>query len=427
MMERSDELELWGGMECTINRVHDLWFDQMKRSGHLGRLSDLALFRDLGLRKLRYGLHWERFRWAGTMEVFDGPMREMQRLGIEPIAGLVHHGSGPEGTSLLDPGFGDKLAEYALQLARRYPWIGSYTPVNEPQTTARFSGLYGHWYPHHKSFASYVRALLNQLRASVLAMRAIRSVRSDALFVHTEDGGRTWSTPALAALQATREQRRWLGLDLLCGRVDASHQLYEFLQEHGATEAEVLWFGENACPPDVIGLNYYVTSDRFLDDRVRGYPAGFAGGDTGEEPLVDIEAVRVRRKGIGGAGAMLTEAWERYGIPVAITEAHLGGAVEEQVRWLAEIWKEARAVRLAGVDCVAVTVWALLGSYNWNTLVTTENGMYEPGVFDLGSGEPAPTGLWETVRRLAHGEPLDAAGGGWWTRQDRLTFEPADA
>ena len=25
----------------------------------------------------------------------------------------------------------------------RYPWIDAYTPVNEPLTTARFSGLYG--------------------------------------------------------------------------------------------------------------------------------------------------------------------------------------------------------------------------------------------------------------------------------------------
>ena len=28
------------------------------------------------------------------------------------------------------------------------PHITNYTPVNEPLTTARFSGLYGAWYPH---------------------------------------------------------------------------------------------------------------------------------------------------------------------------------------------------------------------------------------------------------------------------------------
>ena len=40
------------------------------------------------------------------------------------------------------------LAQHAENVARRYPWLEMFTPVNEPLTTARFSGLYGHWYPH---------------------------------------------------------------------------------------------------------------------------------------------------------------------------------------------------------------------------------------------------------------------------------------
>jgi beta-glucosidase/6-phospho-beta-glucosidase/beta-galactosidase len=42
----------------------------------------------------------------------------------------------------------ERLTEYASAVAQRYPWIEYYTPVNEPLTTARFSGLYGVWYPH---------------------------------------------------------------------------------------------------------------------------------------------------------------------------------------------------------------------------------------------------------------------------------------
>ncbi len=419
----SNELELWGGMECTVNRVHNRWLDQMKRSGHLDRSGDLALLRELGLRKLRYGLHWERFHFAGSLDIFAAPLAEMERLGIDPIAGLVHHGSGPPGTSLLDDQFGEKLAAYASLLAQRFPSIRSYTPVNEPQTTARFSGLYGHWYPHHRSLASYVCALVNQLRASVLAMRAIRSVRSDALFIHTEDGGKTWSTPELAEVCAIREQRRWLGLDLLCGRVDEKHPLYAFLQAQGLSEHAILWFAENPCPPDVIGLNHYLTSDRFLDHRTDRYPDGFAGGDTGQEPFVDIEAVRVRKEGIAGAGEILTEAWDRYGIPVAITEAHLGGPLEQQPLWLLGVWNQAKAARAAGVNCVAVTVWALLGSFDWPSLVTREDGLYEPGVFALSGGAPTPTALAKLVRRLAAGEDIATTEQGWWAQPERLTFE----
>src|SRR3712207_7520391 len=70
---------------------------------------------------------------------------------------------------------------YAGAVARRYPWVSDYTPVNEPLTTARFSALYGHWYPHAKDDRSFARALLNQCRAVVLAMAAIRDRKSTRL------------------------------------------------------------------------------------------------------------------------------------------------------------------------------------------------------------------------------------------------------
>ena len=422
-------LELWGGVECTINRVGDRFFDQMARSGHLRRPKDLELFASLGIRKLRYGLQWERYCHDGSWQWFDESLCAMQHAGIHPIAGLVHHGSGPQGTSLLDPDFGEKLAVFAGSLAARYPWITSYTPVNEPNTTARFSALYGHWYPHHAARASFVRALLNQLRGSVLAMRSIRQVQPDAQFIHTEDGGKTWSTPEMQEECEFREQRRWLGTDLLCGMVDRHHPMLGFLLRHGATEREILWFADNPCPPDVFGLNYYVTSDRFLDDRTGVYPHWMAGGDTGSQPFVDVEAVRVRQEGIAGVETILREAWERYHLPVAITEAHLGGEPLEQVRWLAEVWKGAQAARAAGIDCRAVTAWAMLGSFDWCHLVTCDRGSYEPGVFDVQHGAPQPTELAKVVGQLTRGKsPHHPAlrRPGWWLRPDRLLYAADD-
>ncbi|HEU0066979.1 MAG TPA: hypothetical protein VFQ57_07040 [Sphingomonas sp.] len=40
----SRELELWGGHQCTVNRVGDHWFDQTIISGHEHRIGDLTLF-----------------------------------------------------------------------------------------------------------------------------------------------------------------------------------------------------------------------------------------------------------------------------------------------------------------------------------------------------------------------------------------------
>ena len=419
-------LELWGGVECTVNRVHDVYHDQLEKSGHRTRgASDLKQFAALGLRTLRVALHWEEFEKTQSWEQWDDALATMEDLQIKPIVGFVHHGSGPPSTSLLDPQFAEKLAGYALQVATRYPHVVDYTPVNEPQTTGRFATLYGVWFPHERSMRSYVRALHNQIKGIVLSMQAIRSVQPAARLVHTEDGGETFATPPLESYRVEREHRRWLGMDLLCGSVGRSHPLFGFLVEHGLSEEEILWFEANPCPPAVVGLNYYVTSDRYLDHRLELYPPR-AGGDTGDEPLVDIEAVRVRWEGLAGVGTILRQAWDRYGLPVAITEAHLGCDPLEQTRWLYEAWSEALAARDAGIDVRAVTAWALLGSHDWCHLCTQDTGSYEPGVFDLSGGLPAETALTELVKDLIQGVEPDAAikQAGWWRRPDRFTIQP---
>src|SRR4051812_22056055 len=122
----SKPIELWGGMECTVNRVGDEYFDQSIRGGHHDRLSDLDLVAGLGVRAVRYPVIWERVAptdlasadWSWT----DERLERLRALGVRPIAGLVHHGSGPRHTSLIDPAFPEQLATYARAVAERYPW-----------------------------------------------------------------------------------------------------------------------------------------------------------------------------------------------------------------------------------------------------------------------------------------------------------------
>ena len=162
-------LELWGGIEPTHNRVGDRYYSQLDRSGHHARLADLDRCAELGIRTLRYPVLWERTMPEPRQEPDwtwpDKRLARLRELGIAPIVGLLHHGSGPLHTSLLDPKFPEKLADYAARVASRYPWVDRYTPVNEPVTTALFSGLYGVWYPHERSDRAFATALLAQCRA----------------------------------------------------------------------------------------------------------------------------------------------------------------------------------------------------------------------------------------------------------------------
>ncbi len=422
-----DAPEVWGGVECTVNRVEDTFHDQLQRSGHDRRTSDLNLIAQLGIRRLRYPVLWEltaprapdqrHWQWA------DERLGRLRELGIDPIVGLLHHGSGPSYTHLLDPCFPELFTDYASAVAARYPWIERYIPINEPLTTARFSALYGHWYPHRRDAHSFVRAVLNQCKAVVLAMRAIRRENPHAQLIQTDDVGYTTSTTKLAYQARFDNERRWLAWDLICGKVDPRHSLWNYLLGHGATEAALTFFLEHACPPDVIGLNHYITSDRHLSEHLHLFPRNTWGGN-GRHAYADVEAVRAVPGNISGLKGALRATWNRYRLPIAITEVHLGCTPEEQLRWLWEAWTDTRQLRAMGVDVRAMTVWALLGSFDWNSLLTIDAGYYEAGAFDIRAPGPRPTAMAQLVKEMATGSPPELAHlfgePGWWRRPERL-------
>ncbi|MBD8541208.1 sugar nucleotide-binding protein [Oxalobacteraceae sp. CFBP 8761] len=424
------DLALWGGLECTVNRVRDDYFSQMDRNGHAGRLQDIERFASLGIQAIRYPVLWERTAPDGIDKAdwswADERLPALRDLGVNPIVGLIHHGSGPRHTSLVDSAFPAQLAEYAGAVAVRYPWVEHYTPVNEICTTARFSGLAGVWYPHGGDEATFIRALLIQCRATVLSMRAIRAVNPAAKLVQTDDLSKTYGTPEMQDIANYFNERRWLAWDLLCGMVDTNHKLWDYLLDSGATADELRWFRDNPCPPDVIGVNYYVTSERWLDHRPERYPESHRHMYRGVAHA-DIEAPRALATPTPGIAPLLMETWERYGIPIAITEAHIDANREDQLRWLVEIWNAALKARQQGADIRAVTVWALLGSFDWNSLVTACHGYYEPGPFDVRSPTPRPTALATLMRELASKRALSnpvLQGEGWWRRPGRFWCKP---
>lgn len=423
---RRAPLELWGGIEATHNRVGQRYFSQLDRSGHHDRLTDLDRCAELGIRTLRYPVLWERtmpkpdeepdWKWP------DERLARLRELAIMPIVGLLHHGSGPPHTNLLDPQFANKFADYAARVASRYPWVDQYTPVNEPLTTALFSGLYGVWYPHQRSDHAFTTALLAQCRAVVLAMRAIRATNPHAKLVQTDDLGATYCTPLLRDQASFNNERRWLTWDLLCGTVDRRHALWNWLIDcGGTTETELMWFVEHRCPPDLIGVNHYVTSERYLTEDLDSYAAHYHGGN-GHQRYADVEAVRCLANP-PGIRALLAQAWTRYRLPLAVTEAHIDSTREEQLRWIVEIWRAADDANRAGADVRAVTLWALFGTYDWNCLATECRGYYEPGAFDARMSPPRPTAIATLAKLLARGaEPNHPAvsGPGWWRRPGRF-------
>ncbi|MGZ8484515.1 MAG: SDR family oxidoreductase, partial [Candidatus Binatia bacterium] len=217
--------------------------------------------------------------------------------------------------------------------------------------------------------------------------------------------------------------------DLLCGKLDPHHPLWEWLTRcAAATEADLMWFQENRCVPDILGANHYVTSLRFLDEKLQNYPLRFHGGN-GRHHYVDIEAARSLLQCPDDSGSLLMEAWQRYRLPLAITECHIDSTRDDQMRWIVQMWRAANAAKNAGADIRAFTVWALFGAYDWNSLVTRSQGYYEPGAFDVRGPRPRPTAVAGLVKELATGKapshPL-LIEPGWWLRAQRFFCSPID-
>jgi dTDP-4-dehydrorhamnose reductase len=110
---------------------------------------------------------------------------------------------------------------------------------------------------------------------------------------------------------------------------------------------------------------------------------------------------------------------------------HIGCTREEQLRWLREAWDSAHEVRKEGADVRAITVWAVFGSCDWDSLLTMRTGRYEPGLWDVRGPAPRLTALGAYARHLGQGEaseppqPAHAAlksGDGWWRRDVRLLY-----
>ena len=227
-------LEMWAGFECTLNRVGDRQHDQFELLGHYRACGDIDRLAALGVRTVRYPILWERMADAASQRQ---AMEVGRRADGARWRALGHH-TDRRARPPRHPARSirvcsttisrERLAAYARLVAARYPWVTHYTPVNEPLTTARFSALYGLWYPHLRDDASFIRAMLNQVRATRLAMAAIRTVNPDARSSRRKTSARRTRRPRSQYQADFENERRWLTFDLLAGRIAPGHPLYEY-------------------------------------------------------------------------------------------------------------------------------------------------------------------------------------------------------
>jgi dTDP-4-dehydrorhamnose reductase len=401
-------IEVWASPEPSIARIDAATVrDQGRETGFRTRFADIDAIAGLGVAATRFPLLWEHddLAWAAPR------LERLREGGVEPIVTLVHHGSGPFETDLLDPAFAERFAAYAERVARRFPWVRRWTPINEPLTTARFATLYGVWYPNRRDDRAFGRAMFHQTRAQQLAMERIRRIVPDAQFILTDDLQRfTAADPGVQGYVAFLRERVFLSVELVAGRVDDRHPLFAFLRDAcGVTEPEFALMRAQATPPDLVAFDHYVHSERFVFTA----PAGRTG---------DVPAVYVAGEPAPRCAPLLRAAWERLRLPLALGEVHIHAPADERVRWLAQHADDVASARGAGVDLRAIGAWAAFGLVDWHSLLRRREGIAEDGIFTFAGvdGVPQRTAVADAVAALVRGEPIAGAASGWWERDARL-------
>ena len=147
----------------------------------------------------------------------------------------------------------------------------------------------------------------------------------------------------------------------------------------------------------MIGLNYYITSERYLDEIIASHPSCTHGGN-GRDVYADVEIIRAAPEKWLGPEILIKEAWDRYKIPLAVTEVHLNCTREQQLRWFMQMWNACLVLEKLGVEIKAITAWSLLGSFDWNSLITKDEKKYESGVFDVSENSLRPTAMAQLVK-----------------------------
>jgi len=377
----------------------------------LQREDDIARIASLGVAATRYPVLWERVAATAPHERdytwSDRRLRALAEAGVEPIVTLLHHGSGPTWTGLLDPRFPELFAEYAAATARRYPWVRRWTPINEPLTTARFATLYAAWYPNlFFDDRSFGRAVVNEVRAIALACERIADVNGEAKFLLTEDlQSFTAADEGVLSYVTHKSERMYLSCELLQGRIVDGHPMHRYLtNECAIPESELASLARNPRPPDVMGWNYYPNSERRLESDGEGHR---------NLAVVDLEPERLALE------PLLHAAYARLGLPFALSEVHVLGNEAERARWLLQRLDDALAARAGGVRVVAFGAWAAFGMVDWTSLLRGTERFREDGIYTFAGpdGTPQPTLVADVLRELSAGripdKPPEAA---WWER-----------
>lgn len=320
--------------------------------------ADLDRVKALGATAVRYGVSWPLVHTAPGVydwRALDERLRYAAgELDLTVIADLVHYGTPAWLTdSFTDSRYPTAIADFAAAFAYRYRGLVDHlTPLNEPVTTASFSGLRGVWPPGRTGWTGWTDVTLAIVEGIRRTVTAARGANPDIVIVHVEASALYTAGSADLRTEADLLQAiAAVPTDLLLGRIGPDHAMYPWLLEHGAT-AEVLCALQNQVPVvDLLGVNYYPDLTPRTLRRL--------------DPAAGIEQTTADRWDEGLRACLLHFAG-RYSLPILVTETSIEGDDSLRADWVTTSAQALLSLRDEGLDIRGYTWWPLLDFVDWS-------------------------------------------------------------
>jgi len=317
---------------------------------------DFDLVAETGVKAVRWGIPWyrvqpapDRWDWEWTDKVLDYLVNVK---GIAPILDLMHYGTPLWlDNSFINASYPQRVAEYAQAVAVRYKsLVRYYTPLNEPMINAEMCGNKAEWPPYLSGEDGYVKLTLALARGIVLTTQAIKAEQPESMTVQVEALWHTFTKDSSLNDRVIHDNaRQYLCFDLTTGRASGDYILADYLRKHGMTDIDFDWFCRNAVTFDFFGANFYPWSHGELRQAPDGSTQYITGGTSGNEIAVVIR-----------------ETYERYRIPIIITETSADADIAGRAQWMDETLETVRALRVDGVPVVGYTWFPLFTMIKWD-------------------------------------------------------------
>src|SRR5215207_389573 len=317
--------------------------------------SDIDLVAETGVHVVRWGIPWHIVQPAPGQWDWEWTDKALEHLvtvkGITPILDLMHYGTPMWlDNSFINSSYPQRVAEYVAAVVARYKsLVRYYTPLNEPMVNATMSGFKAEWPPYLSGDDGYVKLALAIARGMVLTTQAIKAEQPDAVTVQVEALWHTFTLDeSLKERAVLANARQFLCFDLATGRLDDDHTLAGYVRGHGAMEADLHWFRTNSVTFDIFGANYYPWSYAELKRDLSGKARNVVRRTSGHK----IEII-------------LRSAWERYRMPIMITETSSNGAIKVRARWMDHTLETVRSLRSEGIPIIGYTWFPLFTMIDW--------------------------------------------------------------